>query len=89
MNRRDFISRFSKTAAAAGVGVTATAAATYPKVRQGVISGARKINGEMKALTKRIDAMENSHRKMVKMLIVAVSLSTGLDALTLLKGDPL
>ena len=87
MNRRDFISKFSNTAAAAGAGATAMAVATYPKVRQGVDSGLSRISGEVKALNQRIDDMDETQRRMFKMLLVAVSVSTGFDALTLLKGD--
>ncbi len=87
MNRRDFLSKFSKTAAVAGASAATVAAATYPKVRQSVNSGADKIGSELKRLNKRIDAMEDSHRRVLKVLVVAVSVTSGLDVLRLLNGD--
>lgn len=87
MDRRDFLAKFSTTAAAAGAGATTVAAVAYPKVRQGVDSGWARISGDIKALNRRIDDMDESQRRMFKILLVAVSLSTGFDALRLLNGD--
>lgn len=87
MNRRDFLANFSKTAAAAGAGAATVAVATYPKVRQGVNAGANQLGRELKRLNKRVDAMEDSHRRILKVLVVAVSVTSGLDVLRLLNGD--
>lgn len=87
MNRREFISKFSKTAAAAGAAATAAAAVAYPPTKQAVTAGAGVIQREVKALNKRVDAMEDSQKKMLTALIFVASVSTGMDFLTLLKGD--
>lgn len=87
MNRRDFLSKFGNSAAAAGAGATAMAAVTYPKVRDGVDAGWARISGEVKALNQRIDDMDESQRRMFKILFGAVSVLTGIDALRLLNGD--
>jgi len=87
MNRREFISRFSKTAASAGAAATAVAAVAYPKTKEALASGAGIAQREFKALNKRIDAMEDRQRKMLTALIFVASVSTGMDFLTLLKGD--
>ena len=87
MNRREFISRFSKTAATAGAAATAMAAVAYPKTRTALASGAGVAQREFKALNKRIDAMEDSQKKMLTALIFVASVSTGMDFVTLLKGD--
>lgn len=87
MNRRVFLSKFGNTAAAAGAGAAAMAAATVPKVRGGVDAGLARLGGNIKALHARLDDMDESHRRLLRMLLVAVSLSTGFDALTLFKGD--
>jgi len=87
MNRREFISKFSKTAATAGAAATAVAAAAYPPTKQAVSSGVGVIQREVKALNERVDAMEDSQKKMLTALIFVASVSTGMDFLTLLKGD--
>ena len=87
MNRRDFISKFSKTAAAAGAAATGVAVATYPKAKQAALAGAGMVQREVKALNKRIDSMEASQRRMLTALIFVASMSTGLDFVTLLRGD--
>ena len=87
MNRRAFVSRFSATAAAAGVGATAAVASTYPKAKAALATGAGIAQREFKALNKRIDAMEDSQRKMLTALIFVASVSTGMDFVTLLRGD--
>ena len=87
MNRREFVARFSTTAAAAGVGATAAVASTYPKAKDALATGAGIAQREFKALNKRIDAMEDSQRKMLTALIFVASVSTGMDFVTLLRGD--
>ena len=87
MNRREFISKFSKTAATAGAAATAVAAVAYPKTRGALATGAGIAQREFKALSKRIDDMEDSQRKMLTALIFVASVSTGMDFVTLLRGD--
>ncbi len=87
MNRRDFVAGFGKAAGVAGAAVTGVAAATYPKARDTAVATASRLQREMKKLDQRIDAMDATQRRMVKALIVVASVSTGLDALTWLKGD--
>jgi septal ring factor EnvC (AmiA/AmiB activator) len=85
MNRRDFISKLSKTAATAGAAAAAVAA--YPPAKQAVTSSVGAMQREVKALNKRIDAMQDSQKKILTALIFVASVSTGMDFLTLLKGD--
>jgi hypothetical protein len=87
MNRRDFVAKFSKAAGVAGVAVTCVAATTYPKARDAAVTTANRLQREIKKLDERIDAMDVMQRRMVKALIVVASMSTGLDAITWLKGD--
>ena len=87
MNRRDFMNKFSAKAALASAGVAAATAATYPKIRQGATDGAQKLAGEVRALSRRIDDMEESQRRTVRLLITVVSISTGFDAIRLINGD--
>ncbi len=87
MNRRDFVARFGKAAGVAGAGVTAVAAATYPKARDTAVATISRLQREMKKFGERIDTMDARQRRLVKALIVVASVSTGLDAITWLKGD--
>ena len=57
------------------------------QVRDGAAAGMKKLAGEVKGLHQRFDEMEESHRRMTKMLVTVVCMSTGLDVLTVLKGD--
>jgi hypothetical protein len=86
MNRRDFVAGFTKAAGVAGAGVTAVAA-TYPQARDTAVATANKLQRQMKKMDQRIDAMDATQRRIVKALIVVAGVSTGLDALTWLKGD--
>ncbi len=87
MNRRDLIAKFSNKAALTGAGIAATTAVAYPRARDGAAAGMKKLAGEVKGMQKRFDEMEESHRRMTKMLVTVVCMSTGLDVLTVLKGD--
>jgi len=87
MNRRDFVAGFGKAAGVAGGAVTAVAAATYPGARDTAVATVSRLQREMKKLDQRIDAMDATQRRIVKALIVVASMSTGLDAVTWLKGD--
>ena len=86
MNRRDFVAGFGKAAGVAGGAVTAVAA-TYPVARDTAVASAKTLQREMKKLDQRIEAMDKTQRRIVKALIVVASMSTGLDAITWLKGD--
>lgn len=79
MDRRDFIARLGKGAVATGAAAGAIALAGR--------TGAEDIGVRVKALAKRMDEMDASHKRIIKALIVVASVSTGVDALTLLKGD--
>jgi hypothetical protein len=87
MNRRDFVAGFGKVAGSAGVAVAGVAAVTYPKARDTAAATVSKLQREMKKLDQRIDAMDKTQRRMIKALIIVASMSTGLDAITWLKGD--
>ena len=86
MNRRNFVAGFGKAAGVAGAGV-AVAVATYPTVRDTTVATVNRLQREMKKLDERIDAMDKTQRRVIKALIVVASVSTGLDAVTWLKGD--
>lgn len=86
MNRRDFVAGFGKAAGVAGVAASA-AVATLPKARDTAVISAKALQREMKKLDRRIDAMDATQRRIIKALIVVASMSTGLDAITWLKGD--
>ncbi len=79
MDRRDFVRGLGKAALATGA--VAGAAAVAGRAH------ASDLGAQVKALAKRVDQMEESHRRVIKALVVVASLSTGFDALTLLKGD--
>ena len=67
----------------AGAGVGAIAAATYPSMKD----GAEMLAGEVRSLSDRIDNMEDRQKRMMKIMITIVSVSTGLDGLRLINGD--
>ena len=79
MHRRDFIAKLSKGALATGAAAGAIALAGRDKTED--------IGAQVKAFAKRMDQMEASHKRVIKALIVVASVSTGFDALSLLKGD--
>lgn len=84
MNRRDFLARFSQTATAVGVTTTAVAAGFHAKSRATVADGAGQIRDRMKALEQRIDDMDTSHRRLIRILAITITVSTGVDIATLL-----
>ena len=49
--------------------------------------GLQYLHREIKSLNERLDDIDESHKRLFRTLIVVASVSTGLDALTLLKGD--
>lgn len=88
MNRRDFVARFGTTLATAGTAAAGTAAMAYGKAKGAVSDGSEQLAREVRALAERVDQMEASQKRLLRVLITVVSLSTGLDVLNLLKGDP-
>ena len=83
MNRRDFVARLGGTMAAGGTAVASAAAASRNRVQD----GAQFLHREFKALNDRLDQVDESHKRLFRALVVVASVSTGLDVLTLLKGD--
>jgi hypothetical protein len=88
MNRRNFLAGFGQSAAAAGAGVVLAAKATGASAGAAVVDGAKRLGDQVESLSKRVDKMETSHKRLVKALIVVASVSTGFDVLNLLRGDP-
>ena len=88
MNRRDFVARFGTTMAAAGAATAGVASVAYDKTRTAVVDGSEQLAKDVKAMAERLDKMEASQKRLLRVLITVVSLSTGLDVLNLLKGDP-
>lgn len=88
MDRRSFLSGFGQSAAAAGAGVVLAARATGASTGAAVVDGAKRLGDQVESLSKRVDKMEESHKRLVKALIVVASVSTGFDVLNLLRGDP-
>lgn len=87
MKRRDFVAGFGKAAGVAGSGAATLAAAGYPTARDAMVDAVGRLTGEMKKLDDRIEAMDKTQRSVIKALILVASMSTGLDAITWLKGD--
>ena len=87
MDRRDFLARFAKGALATGASAGLVAAAAHAKSKHALVSGAEHLQAQIKSVSARMDNVEESHRRVLKILIVVASASTGFDALTLLKGD--
>ena len=85
MDRRAFLGKVGAGALAASAG--ALAAAAHATSKDGLLSAAQQLQAQIKSISERVDSMEDSQRRMLRMLIVVASLSTGFDALTLLKGD--
>ena len=84
MNRRDFLARFSQTATVVGATTTAVAAGLHAKSRATVADGASHIRDRMQALENRIDDMDASHRRLIRILAITITVSTGVDIATLL-----
>lgn len=84
MNRRDFLAKFSKTAAVAGASTTAVVVGARAKSRIGAADVTDRIRGRVRALEKRIDQMDASQRRFIRILAIAITVSTGVDVATLL-----
>jgi hypothetical protein len=69
--------------AAGGAAVATVAAASRDRAQD----GAQFLHREFKALNDRLDKVDESHKRLFRALVVVASVSTGMDVLTLLKGD--
>jgi hypothetical protein len=85
MDRRSFLGKFGAGALTASAGVLATT--VHARSRDTLVDGAKQLQAQLESVAKRVDSLDESHRRMFKMLIMVASVSTGLDVLTLLKGD--
>jgi len=84
MNRRDFLARFSQTATAVGATSAAVAIGVHAKSRETVADGASHIRDRMKAIEERIDDMDASHKRLIRILALTITVSTGVDVAILL-----
>jgi len=84
MNRRDFLAKFSKTAAAVGVSTTAVAAGLHAKSKAAAADGADLVRARVETLEQRIDRLDTSQRRILRILAITISVSTGIDIATLL-----
>ncbi|MGI9330210.1 MAG: hypothetical protein ACR2QB_05785, partial [Gammaproteobacteria bacterium] len=87
MNRRDFVTRFSGTLAASGAAAASVAVSSRDTAGNLAQEGMEFLGREIKALNKRVDNIDESHKRMFRALVVVASVSTGMDVLNLLKGD--
>ena len=83
MQRREFLSRF----AVAGTTATGIAVAASARTQDAIGEGAARVREELKAMNDRLERMDKNQRRMLKLLIIVASYSTGMDALRLLNGD--
>lgn len=84
MNRRDFLQKFSKTAAVVGASATAVATTVHAKSTSTAADGAARIRSRVKSLEKRIDDLDTSQRRIIRILAITISVSTGVDIATLI-----
>lgn len=83
MNRRDFLAKLSRTTAAAGATTTAVALGVHARSRATATDGAERIRAQFKALEERIDDLDASQRRLLRILAITVTVSTGFDVATL------
>ncbi len=83
MKRREFLSRFT----VAGTAATGIAVAASTRTQDAIGEGAARVREELKAMNHRLEQMDKNQRRMLKLLIIVASYSTGMDALRLLNGD--
>ena len=88
MDRREFLGKLNTGAVATGAAAAGFGAAAYSRSRTTVTDGTERLAGEVKALAKRVDDIDERHKRLFRMMVAVASVSTGLDALNLLKGDP-
>ena len=77
MNRREFISRFSKYSLVAGTGAAANQ--VLGKSREISDQALLAANEKISAMSQRLDSIEDKQDKMMKALILTTALSTGID----------
>ncbi len=83
INRRDFVSRLTGVAAAGAATTAGLARLSADTAGQGI----EQLSEKLSAVQDRLDGMDESHRRLFRALVAVAAVSTGLDALTLLKGD--
>lgn len=84
MNRRDFLGKFSKAAVGVGTATAVVATGVHAKSKATVTDGAQRVREQLKSLEKRVDNMDASHKRLVRLLAITFSVSTGIDIATLL-----
>lgn len=84
MNRRDFLAKFSKTAAACGAATTAMAVGAHARSKSAVADGTERLREQLKALEERADKLDASQKRLIRIMAIAISVSTGIDVATLL-----
>jgi len=84
MNRRNFLAKFSKSAAACGAATTAIAAGAHHRSKSAVEDGTALIKGRLQALEDRADQLNASQKRLLKIVAITFSVSTGIDIATLL-----
>ena len=84
MNRRDFLAKFSKSAAACGAATTAIAVGVHARSRSAVADGTAHLREQLKSLEERADQLDASQKRLIRILAIAISVSTGIDVATLL-----
>lgn len=84
MNRRDFLAKFSKSAAACGAATGAIAVGAHHRSRSAVEDGTALIKGQLKVLEDRADKLDASHKRLLKIVAITFSVSTGIDIAALL-----
>ena len=87
MNRRDFVARLGGSVVAGGATAASVAVASRDKASAMAQDGWQFARREIKALNKRLDKVDESHKRLFRALVVVASVSTGMDVLNLLKGD--
>jgi len=83
MNRRDFLAKLSRTAAAAGATTVAVATGVHARTLATATDGAEHVRAQVKALEERIDDLDASQRRLLRILAITVTVSTGVDVATL------
>lgn len=83
MNRRDFLSKLSRTTAAAGAATAAAAIGIHARSRATVADGTEHMRAQVKALEARIDDLDASQRRLLRILAITFTVSTGFDVATL------
>ncbi len=89
MNRRIFLSKLGATAATTGAAVTAVGASVNARAKEVAESQpAEKLRRELSAATTKLRALEKRHQRLSRVVVGVFLMSTGLDAVAWIKGDP-